>query len=381
MKMEIKENNIVFLLGAGCSFEAGIPISNKMVERVEEKIKTEWQSHKDLYYYLKSSIQYSEGIFGRFGNVFNIEKLLIVMGHIEQRDENMIYPFIGSWNIRLPEVAGKDFVNITDLKKKINNELYEWVTPKDILSNAEYYSGFKNFGKEVGKTIKVFSLNYDQCFEKIVGEENVEQGFDVKTNEWQQSNFDDERQLLFKLYKLHGSINWYVDSVNGKLKQSNYPVKNDPKLIFGIETKLNSSDPFFYYTAEFRRWMMDNDCKLIVTIGYSYADQYINNLIAQAIINNPSRKVLNITYLEPNNEEEKNKVLTVLAEEVKDKPEAMKEKILAGKLDSFYKERILLEQDYIKDPSVTINSLIQEATNKFGEKIEIARFTRFSVSK
>lgn len=307
--MEIKENNIVFLLGAGCSSEAGIPISNKMVERVEEKIKTEWESYKDLYYYLKSSIQYSEGIFGRFGNVFNIEKLLIVMGHIEQRDENIIYPFIGSWNIRLPEVAGKDFVKITELKKLINNELYEWVTPKDILANAEYYSGFKNFGEKVGKTIKVFSLNYDQCFEKIVGEENVEQGFDVKTNEWQQSNFDVERQLLFKLYKLHGSINWYVDSVNGKLKQSDYPVLNEPKLIFGIETKLNSSDPFFYYTAEFRRWMMDNDCKLIVTIGYSYADPYINNLIAQAIINNPLRQVLNITYLDPSNYEERRKLI------------------------------------------------------------------------
>ena len=91
----------------------------------------------------------------------------------------------------------------------------------------------------------------------------------------------------------------------------------------------------------------------------------------------------NPTYLrkEDINEEEKKKVLDVLSEEVKGKPEAMKEKILAGKLDAFYKERILLEQDYIKDPGVTINSLIQEATNKFGEKIEIARFVRFGVSK
>jgi elongation factor Ts len=81
------------------------------------------------------------------------------------------------------------------------------------------------------------------------------------------------------------------------------------------------------------------------------------------------------------NEEEKKKVLDVLAEEVKGKPEAMKEKILSGKLDAFFKEKILMEQDYIKDPNVTITGLIQNATNKFGEKIEIARFVRFNVNK
>ena len=80
-------------------------------------------------------------------------------------------------------------------------------------------------------------------------------------------------------------------------------------------------------------------------------------------------------------QEEKDKVLVVLTDEVKDKPEAMREKILNGKMDAFFKERILLEQDFIKDPSITINTLIQNATQKFGEKIEIGRFVRFSVSQ
>lgn len=317
--MEIRENNIIFLLGAGCSKEADIPISNEMVHKVEDLLNTnnEWEPYRDLYYYLRSSIEYSEGIFGNFGNAFNIEKLLIVMGHIEQRDKNIIYPFIGSWNIRLPEVAGKDFAKITDLKRLINKELYEWVTPKDLTTKASYYSGFQKFATEVGKTIRAFSLNYDQCFEKVVGEDNVEQGFDLKTNEWHQSNFDLEKQALFKLYKLHGSINWYIDKHTGRLMYSNHAIANDPKLIFGIETKLNSSDPFFYYTAEFRRWLLDNDCKLIVTIGYSYADPYINNLIAQAIINNPTRQVLNVTYLNNNSpsiDKEKEKLVQDITE-------------------------------------------------------------------
>lgn len=79
--------------------------------------------------------------------------------------------------------------------------------------------------------------------------------------------------------------------------------------------------------------------------------------------------------------EEKTKVSDAFLDEVKNKPEAMREKILSGKLDAFFKERILIEQEFIKDPSITINTLIQNAIQKFGEKIEVARFIRFSTMK
>ena len=79
--------------------------------------------------------------------------------------------------------------------------------------------------------------------------------------------------------------------------------------------------------------------------------------------------------------EERTKVTDAFLDEVKDKPEAMREKILAGKLDAFFKEKILLEQDFIKDPSFTINNLIESAIQKFGEKIEIGKFVRFSTMK
>ena len=91
----------------------------------------------------------------------------------------------------------------------------------------------------------------------------------------------------------------------------------------------------------------------------------------------------NPTYIkkEDVSAEEKAKVSDAFIDEVKGKPEAMKEKILAGKLDAFFKEKILIEQDFIKDPSITINTLIQNAIQKFGEKIDIARFVRYSTAK
>ncbi|MHB1316440.1 MAG: elongation factor Ts [Minisyncoccota bacterium] len=78
-------------------------------------------------------------------------------------------------------------------------------------------------------------------------------------------------------------------------------------------------------------------------------------------------------------EESKAKAMEVFAAEVEGKPEELKEKILAGKLDSFFNEQVLLEQPFIKNGDLTIKNLIEAGTQKFGEKIEITRFVRFSI--
>ena len=57
----------------------------------------------------------------------------------------------------------------------------------------------------------------------------------------------------------------------------------------------------------------------------------------------------------------------------------LKDKILQGKVDSYFKDKVLLEQAFIKDPNQTINNLVESAIQKFGEKTEIGRFIRFSI--
>lgn len=60
-------------------------------------------------------------------------------------------------------------------------------------------------------------------------------------------------------------------------------------------------------------------------------------------------------------------------------PEAVRGKAVEGKIDSYLKERVLLEQPFVKDPTITIKGLLDAGVQKFGEKIEIARFERLSV--
>ncbi len=61
------------------------------------------------------------------------------------------------------------------------------------------------------------------------------------------------------------------------------------------------------------------------------------------------------------------------------KKEEQIEKIIPGKLNSYYSEVCLLEQVYIKDNKKTIKEILQEAIAKFGENITIGRFTRYQV--
>ena len=75
----------------------------------------------------------------------------------------------------------------------------------------------------------------------------------------------------------------------------------------------------------------------------------------------------------------KQKAIEVFKKEVADKPAEMQEKILEGKLANYFKEKVLLNQDFIKDPSKTVAILVQEATQKLGERVEIGRIARFSV--
>jgi len=78
-------------------------------------------------------------------------------------------------------------------------------------------------------------------------------------------------------------------------------------------------------------------------------------------------------------EEAKTKATEVFKEEVADKPEEMQAKILEGKLASYFKEKVLLEQSFVKNPEKTINVMLDEATQKFGEKVELSRYKRFSI--
>lgn len=74
---------------------------------------------------------------------------------------------------------------------------------------------------------------------------------------------------------------------------------------------------------------------------------------------------------------EKEKEIEMGKDDLGNKPEAVREKIVAGRIEKRLKEMSLLEQPYIKDPSITVQDLITQSISTLGENIRVRRFVRF----
>ncbi|MCI5790293.1 MAG: translation elongation factor Ts [Clostridiales bacterium] len=67
--------------------------------------------------------------------------------------------------------------------------------------------------------------------------------------------------------------------------------------------------------------------------------------------------------------------------EDKPKPLAIIEKMVEGRVNKYYKEVCLMEQDFVKDPSKTITQLLNETISAIGEKITVRRFVRYEMGE
>jgi len=61
------------------------------------------------------------------------------------------------------------------------------------------------------------------------------------------------------------------------------------------------------------------------------------------------------------------------------KPAEIAEKMVKGRIEKLYKEQVLLEQEFVKDPSMTVEDLLKSGISKLGENMSIRRFTRFEL--
>lgn len=132
----------------------------------------------------------------------------------------------------------------------------------------------------------------------------------------------------------------------------NYP----PKL--GVLLELNCETDFVAKTEAFERLAKD------IAMHISFADPSwtTRDEVPQSVIDEES---------------------AIYAKQAKDsgKPEQVIEKIVKGKLESFYKERVLLDQEWIQDKSKSIGALIDAAKASMGENVSIGRFARIRVGE
>ena len=78
-------------------------------------------------------------------------------------------------------------------------------------------------------------------------------------------------------------------------------------------------------------------------------------------------------------EEDTKTARDVFMKEAANVPEAVRAKAVEGKVDAYLREKVLLEQPFVKDSTLSVRELIDGAIQKFGEKVQVVRFERLSV--
>lgn len=307
------DSELIILLGAGASCDAGILNSDQMINRIEKKLNdNDWRKYKDLYHYIKS-VHYQKQIFKGVNpnNVgFNIEDLVGLLDIIVgiSKSEIDTYTFVGSWEKDLQPFITKQRENnlVSDFKESIIKELRgEWLMPSDWKSKSGYYKKLIDFKNQLsGFPLKVFTLNYDLCVEQNLKDELTELGFD-EFDKWSFRRYDygdTNSEISFYLYKLHGSINWQKTKDEQLIKTEGDIKTDDLAIIFGISNKLQSYDPYLFYFYEFREHCLA--ANLIICSGYGFLDNHINDVIKQGLKDNPEKRIV-INVFEPNKDEQR----------------------------------------------------------------------------
>ncbi|MBS1585856.1 MAG: SIR2 family protein [Bacteroidetes bacterium] len=296
MRKQFGEDKIIILLGAGASCDAGMKNSFMMISDIERQLSTRWADYKDLYNYIQSSHYHLERIKGVEPKdiIFNIEHLVGLLNIIINIAEKNVdvYPFIGSWEKELYLVAGLKL----ELAKKFKSEILlqlktNWLTPDDYRTQSIYYRKLMETGYNY--PLRIFSLNYDMCVEANITSPTVlERGFN-ESRKWDYRRYEpSEEAIQFYLYKLHGSLDWKRDEEK-RLTYADATDSVNPlemEIIFGVQNKLQSYDPYMFYFYAFREACIR--AELIVTSGYGFFDKHINDNLISAVKNDPDKRLL-----------------------------------------------------------------------------------------
>ena len=317
------------LLGAGASVEAGIPAAVKLTETLIKHFRVHSRTGQVLRY-VYGGLMLGKGARGEDPlQGINVEDLIEAITQLANRKKLQIAPFIALWNEGVTAFQEADtretlmtaFREIADItqtpmqgsertlkstsldytlrnlsdqsaqdflfsKESIIRELIHllWLEEAEAV---DYFNPLLLQGK--AHTFTIASLNYDNTIELACKSLDVPCSTGLK--EWNAFHGFPEPDRGIDLLKLHGSVTW--EKVNKRYKRTDelpmprVQIKEqfrdaihrgyEPALIFGAGNKLTAEGPFLELLLAFRQRLEKHE--QLVVIGYSFADEHINDAI------------------------------------------------------------------------------------------------------
>jgi SIR2-like domain len=300
------KRNIVFLLGAGASKDAGLPLAIEITDRIVDDIERSYTSLMPLLRFVHGGICFGRGCSNKKpDDRVNVEEFLIACQDLARRSSSSLYPFVSSWHEKLaevgrlpPEIEASGETNAFEfVSRHCKQRLREWLTVTDS-TKVKYFRNLRDFISE-GFRLHVFTLNYDECVELALANELGEingrwtTGFDHKG--WKPDLLDNKKKRYDALlYKLHGSLDWVEDEELGvcSLKwpmaehAEEIPDTYESLLIFATALKVIPRDPYLSLLVRFRAELYR--CECVVILGYSFGDDHVNTMLLDALRKRPT---------------------------------------------------------------------------------------------
>lgn len=306
------QTRVTVLAGAGLCKDAGLPTSTELASNLQEALVCSLTSdtstqedrerarlHLATYRFLNGGIRFQLGILDRDPNQdINIEQIAVAAEELQNRALNPLSPYTSGWHGRLVEIERQAPDILSTFTNFIYSQLERWLSLNDERSQKLHY--LRNLVEICNDKygVDIFSLNYDLCIETALqryAKREFTNGFTEQG--WEPEIFDNEPPI--RLYKLHGSLDWVEDQAYG-LCSLQYPRNKwaenmegegtKPLLIFGTAHKLTPREPFLSLAYAFSQSVLKTT--VLAIIGYSFGDEYVNQIIRQGIEKNPKLRVL-----------------------------------------------------------------------------------------
>lgn len=288
---------IGFLFGAGTSKAAGLPDMHELTRQIEKNLS---KSHFEAYLRVKNHIRSRNSI-----NI-TIEPILTQIRLIRQvAGENRTIGFDG--------IDGQTAVALDD---EICKNIYKILTHREQnypVTTTHKFAAWINRHK-TNFPVEIFTTNYDLLFEKAFERLQIpyfdgfigshEAFFCPEAVEFGSSTYSPPKSWL-RLWKLHGSLNWFwkpgTDGFSPQIIRVNqtekYLNQRQELVIYPSREKYEASrkQPYLAFFDRLKSWLLAGDGLLLVA-GYSFSDEHINELLFSALKVNKKLHLIGFCY-------------------------------------------------------------------------------------
>ena len=285
----LSQSRRVFLIGAGCSKCAGLPLMNELTQEVLKEIPNTEKAHEIL----QSLIREFDGAEGCTIEDYMSE----LVDHISIGTRRVFRASTKTY----VEIGAKSYT-VSDLKDALAS-IKQYIE-RVIVNRPVNIQHHRNFVKAIhgrlqsGKSgavqpVDYFTLNYDTLVEDALSFERIPltDGFRGGATGWWSAEAYDEKGVQARVFKVHGSIDWCLaddevlpSRVRPNLKDES---QTEPVLIWPAATKYRETqrDPFAHIISRLRATLQPSASNEVVLaiVGYSFGDAHINYELNRAL--------------------------------------------------------------------------------------------------